>query len=82
MRNRFDGGELLIDTHSAPVSDAVWMLYRAALKRFGALPTLIEWDADLPPLRTLLAEAYTADSMLAEVARPEPQRERCDALAA
>jgi uncharacterized protein (UPF0276 family) len=82
VRNRFDGGELLIDTHSAPVCDAVWTLYRAALKRFGAVPTLIEWDADLPPLRTLLAEAYTADSMLAEVARPEPQAEHCDALAA
>ena len=81
VRKRVDGGELLIDTHSAPVSDAVWTLYRAALKRFGALPTLIEWDADLPPLRTLLVEAYTADSMLAEIARPE-QPERWDALAA
>ena len=81
-RKRFDGGELLIDTHGAPVADAVWTLYRAALKRFGAVPTLIEWDADLPPLRTLLVEAYTADSMLAEVARPEPLEDRCDALAA
>ena len=82
VRKRFDGGELLIDTHGAPVADAVWTLYRAALKRFGALPTLIEWDADLPPLRSLLVEAYTADSMLAEIARPEPLEERCDALAA
>jgi uncharacterized protein (UPF0276 family) len=80
-RKRVDGGELLIDTHGAPVADAVWTLYRAALKRFGAVPTLIEWDTDLPPLRTLLAEAYTAESMLAEIARPEPLEDRCDALA-
>jgi uncharacterized protein len=80
--NRFDGGELLIDTHSRPVADPVWALYRAALKRFGPVPTLIEWDADLPPLQTLLVEAYTADSMLAEMARPELHDEVCDALAA
>jgi len=80
--NRFDGGELLIDTHSRPVADAVWALYRAALKRFGPLPTLIEWDADLPPLQTLLIEAYTADSMLAEMTRPEMHDEPCDVLAA
>lgn len=80
--NRFDGGELLIDTHSRPVADAVWTLYRAALKRFGPVPTLIEWDAELPPLKTLLIEAYTADSMLAESARPEWHDEACDALAA
>ncbi|MFL6662205.1 MAG: DUF692 domain-containing protein [Rhizobacter sp.] len=78
VTNRVEGGELLIDSHSRPVADAVWALYRAALQRFGALPTLIEWDADLPPLRTLLAEAYTAASMLAEMARPEPLEKLCD----
>ena len=64
-RNRVEEGvEILIDTHSAPVADAVWALYGAALERFGPVPTLIEWDADLPPLPTLVAEAAKADSML------------------
>jgi hypothetical protein len=59
-----DGAEMLVDTHSAPVAEPVWALYRAALQRFGAVPTLIEWDADLPPLSTLVAEAFKADAML------------------
>jgi len=42
------GQELLIDTHGTPVCDAVWNLYRAALRRFGDVPTLIEWDTDIP----------------------------------
>src|SRR6202051_3891237 len=48
-----DGEELLIDTHGTPVCDAVWDLYRAALRRFGAVPTLIEWDNDMPELEVL-----------------------------
>jgi uncharacterized protein (UPF0276 family) len=48
---------VLIDTHDAPVCAAVWQLYDAALERFGPLPTLVEWDADVPPLEVLLAEA-------------------------
>jgi len=58
-----DGRELLIDTHGAPVCDAVWDLYRVALDRFGALPTLIEWDTDIPALDVLLAEAAKADGL-------------------
>ena len=57
------GRELLIDTHSAPVCADVWELYRTALTRFGAVPTLIEWDADLPPLAILVAEADKANSI-------------------
>ena len=59
-----DGHRILIDTHSAPVADEVWALYRRALQRFGAVPTLIEWDADLPPLNGLVAEARKADALL------------------
>ncbi len=59
-----DGRELLIDTHAGPVSDAVWALYRDALLRFGPLPTLIEWDAEIPALPTLVAEADKANAML------------------
>jgi uncharacterized protein (UPF0276 family) len=58
------GHELLIDTHGAPVAEPVWDLYARALARFGARPTLIEWDTDIPPLATLLAEAARADAVL------------------
>ena len=61
-----DTGELLIDTHGDLVSDPVWQLYRHALARLGPVPTLIEWDIDIPPLEVLLGEAAKADRMLAE----------------
>jgi uncharacterized protein (UPF0276 family) len=61
--------DILIDTHSAPVADAVWALYREALRLLGPVPTLIEWDADLPALDRLLAEAATADAEARAVAR-------------
>ncbi len=51
---------MLIDTHSRPVPDPVWRLYDDALGRFGPLPTLIEWDKDMPELTVLLAEADKA----------------------
>ena len=62
----------LVDTHGAPVAPEVWALYRRAIARFGPVPTLIEWDTDIPTLATLLAEAATAQEML----------ETSDALAA
>jgi uncharacterized protein len=55
-----DTGDVLIDTHSAPVFAEVWPLYEYALKRFGPVPTLIEWDADIPALDVLLGEAEKA----------------------
>lgn len=58
-------GELLIDTHGTRVAPPVWALYRRALARFGAVPTLIEWDTDLPPLDVLLAEAASAERLMA-----------------
>jgi uncharacterized protein (UPF0276 family) len=62
--NRFEGVEMLIDTHSRPVCEDVWALYDFALARFGDTPTLIEWDADLPSLEVLVAEAARAESMM------------------
>lgn len=53
-------GQMLIDTHGARVSDDVWSLYDAALARVGVHPTLVEWDADIPPLGVLLEEAQKA----------------------
>lgn len=49
-------GALLVDTHDAPVPDAVWALYAAARARCGPVATMIERDADIPPLPELLAE--------------------------
>lgn len=59
------GGTLLVDTHATRVADPAWDLYRHALQRFGPRPTLIEWDADIPPLSTLIDEARHAGELLA-----------------
>jgi len=56
---------LLIDTHARPVAPEVWSLYRDALARFGPKPTIVEWDAEIPPLGDLLGEAGKAAQMLA-----------------
>lgn len=63
-RKTFDGGEILIDTHNRRVVPEVWRLYEAAIARFGVMPTLIEWDSDLPPLAVLLDEARQAQAIL------------------
>lgn len=72
--NRFDDGEVLIDTHDRHVSPAVWALYHHALERIGRVPTLIEWDTDLPPLAVLVEEAARADAVAART--EESARER------
>jgi uncharacterized protein (UPF0276 family) len=60
-------GSVLIDDHGSQVCDEVWDLYRHAVNRFGALPTLIEWDTNIPALGTLVAESRRADLILGEV---------------
>lgn len=55
-----DGEALLIDDHGSPVAPAVWALYCAALRRFGPVASLVEWDKNLPDLATLLGEAEKA----------------------
>lgn len=63
----FDGnGECLIDTHGKAVCDDVWTLYRHALAHVGNVPTLIEWDTDIPALSVLLEEARKAETLLQE----------------
>jgi uncharacterized protein (UPF0276 family) len=52
--------DILIDDHGARVAEAVWELYDEALRRFGLVPALVEWDADLPALEILLGEARRA----------------------
>ena len=68
----------VVDHHGTAVAAPVWDLYKAALKRFGRLPTLIEWDTDIPALEVLLGEAWKADTLAAAfpvMDAPEPVRE-------
>jgi uncharacterized protein (UPF0276 family) len=46
------------------VADEVWSLYAQALHRFGPIPTLIEWDNNIPPLEVLLGQAGRADALI------------------
>jgi uncharacterized protein (UPF0276 family) len=62
-----DAGTHLIDTHDHPVPAPVWALYRDAVRRFGPLPTLVEWDDRIPPFEELVAEADRARTLEAEV---------------
>lgn len=67
------GSGLLIDTHDAPVCEGVWTLYAHALRRFGAVPSMIERDDHIPPLVEALAEldrarAIAADALLERAA--------------
>jgi uncharacterized protein (UPF0276 family) len=55
--------DILIDDHGARVAKPVWGLYAAALRRFGPVPTLIEWDTNLPALEVLLDEARHAEEL-------------------
>ncbi|MEX1198675.1 MAG: DUF692 domain-containing protein [Pseudohongiellaceae bacterium] len=56
-------GDHIIDTHDHPVADPVWALYRHACTRFGAVPTLLERDDDIPPFPVLEAELQQARAM-------------------
>lgn len=60
-------GEFIIDDHSQPISNVGWQLYQFALQRFGNIPTLIEWDNNLPSWNTLLNEAKKARSIANEI---------------
>jgi len=59
-----DKGGYVIDAHNNPVADEVWDLYKETLLHVGSVPTLIEWDTDIPALDVLLAERDTAQVLL------------------
>ncbi len=59
------GAPLLIDSHDTPVTDPVWALYADVIARTGPVPTLIEWDNDVPAWPILRAEALRAETVLA-----------------
>jgi len=58
-------GDILLDTHDQPVSEAVWALYESALKRFGRVTTAIERDVSIPPLAVLESELRAARELAA-----------------
>jgi hypothetical protein len=61
-----DCGTHLLDTHSAPVVDEVWDLYARVVQRIGPRATLLERDAEIPPLDTLLEEVGKARGLVPE----------------
>jgi uncharacterized protein len=61
-----DHGDYLIDTHDHPVPHPVWDLYSAAVRRFGNVSTMIERDANIPPLEELCAELAAARTLAAQ----------------
>lgn len=66
-----DGDPLLIDAHDRPIDPVVWGYYEHAIGRLGAVPTLIEWDNDVPEWPVLFAEARRADAVLAQGGQEE-----------
>ena len=69
-------GDIVIDDHGSRVAPPVWALYQHALSRFGPVPTLVEWDTDLPALQVLLDEAAQARIIGRAVGAASPIAER------
>ena len=67
------GRPLLIDTHNRPVDEIVWGLFTHTVRLIGPVPTLIEWDANVPSWPTLKAEAERAEAIML-AARPREVR--------
>jgi uncharacterized protein (UPF0276 family) len=65
-------GTFLLDTHDHPVIDEVWDLYRDAVRRFGPVATLVEWDDRIPEFERLEQESIRARGIQEETLRPEP----------
>jgi uncharacterized protein (UPF0276 family) len=66
-----DHGDYLFDDHGSAVQAPVWSLYQTALKQIGAVPTLIEWDNNLPEFATLQQQARQANQYLQAVMQEE-----------
>jgi uncharacterized protein (UPF0276 family) len=64
---KVDGGQILVDTHNDFVCDPVWDLYEIAAKKFTHVPTLIEWDQDIPDFKVLMDEAAKAQKIIAKI---------------
>jgi len=67
-----DHGSYLVDTHDSPVLNEVWGLYEFALKRFGAVSTMVEWDSKIPSYKKLEKEAMLAKKLREKVLKNAP----------
>lgn len=65
-------GELIVDTHDHAVPEPVWALYAQAIRRLGPVSTMIERDADIPPLPALIEELDAARRLAAHAAQRQP----------
>ena len=63
--------DIVIDDHGSRVCDAVWQVYRHAVMCFGPVPSLVEWDTEVPALSVLLDEAGHARALADDVLRLE-----------
>jgi uncharacterized protein len=61
-----DKGRYLLDSHDQAIPAPVWELYRAAIRRFGRVPSLVEWDDAIPPLEDVVAESRKAAAVEAD----------------
>ena len=64
-------GTVLIDDHGSTVADPVWDLFSRAAEHLGPIPTLIEWDTDVPPLEILVGEAEKATNLIKKSLKSE-----------
>lgn len=70
-----DAGTHLVDTHDEPICDEVWTLYASALRRWGPVSTLVEWDSNYPPFADLVAlTARVRDSLSPPTATERSRR--------
>lgn len=67
-------GDIVIDDHGSRVHAPVWQVFRHAIARLGAVPTLIEWDTDVPALDVLLDEAAKARRIVQQLTTRQPAR--------
>lgn len=72
------GAPLLIDTHDRPVDETVWALYAHTIDSVGPVPTLIEWDTEIPEFEHLKAEADRAEAIMLEPVRTGMRRYASD----
>jgi uncharacterized protein (UPF0276 family) len=71
--------DAVIDHHGDRVADSVWRLYESAVRRFGPVSTLIEWDTDIPALDVLLNEAAHARKLASQVLQKSDDARLADA---
>jgi hypothetical protein len=65
-----DKGKYLLDSHDHAIPAPVWELYRVAVRRFGRVPSLVEWDDAIPPLEDVVAESRKAAAIEADGLAP------------